>query len=194
MTCQSFRNLLFEARVHYLLTRLHHQHQSSSSPQSSNPLRFDLMAKESQVHALLQQSLQGNTGRVVVVSKKRKFGPPTCDEFVSYARFVEESVCGYATIRAKPSRSSPPIRLPQFVHGRFASVSPEHSICRVGGDGQVCGAGGSGVGTWGVGKRGQLGHGTYICTLRCIIRVTIYGCTDAYCQRTPLLYQDYVKM
>lgn len=49
--------------------------------------------------------------------------------------------------------------LPPFVHGRFVSVSPEHTVCRVGGDGEKCGAGGSGVAAWGVGKRGQLGNG-----------------------------------
>jgi alpha-tubulin suppressor-like RCC1 family protein len=48
--------------------------------------------------------------------------------------------------------------LPPFVNGRFVSVSPEHSLCRVGGGGNS-GAGGSGVACWGVGKRGQLGHG-----------------------------------
>lgn len=45
------------------------------------------------------------------------------------------------------------------MNGRFASVSPEHSLCRVGGDGIKSGAGGSGCASWGVGKRGQLGHG-----------------------------------
>lgn len=56
-------------------------------------------------------------------------------------------------------RRKDPEMLPRFVHGRFASVSPEHSLCRVGGDGERCGAGGSGVAAWGVGKRGQLGSG-----------------------------------
>ena len=41
---------------------------------------------------------------------------------------------------------------------RFASVSPEHTLCRVGG-GEKSGGGGSGVASFGVGKRGQLGHG-----------------------------------
>lgn len=44
------------------------------------------------------------------------------------------------------------------MNGRFASVSPEHTVCRIGG-GVKSGAGGSGVASWGVGKRGQLGHG-----------------------------------
>ena len=52
-----------------------------------------------------------------------------------------------------------PTVLPPCVNGRLASVSPEHTLCRIGGDGEKCGAGGSGVASWGVGKRGQLGHG-----------------------------------
>jgi hypothetical protein len=56
-------------------------------------------------------------------------------------------------------RRKSPEMLPPYVNGRFASVSPEHSLCRVGGDGEQCGAGGSGVAAWGVGKRGQLGSG-----------------------------------
>ena len=49
--------------------------------------------------------------------------------------------------------------VPKFVGGRYVSVSPEHSLSRVGGDGYKSGAGGSGLASWGVGKRGQLGHG-----------------------------------
>eukprot|EP00566_Odontella_aurita_P005079 CAMPEP_0113530608 /NCGR_PEP_ID=MMETSP0015_2-20120614/3039_1 /TAXON_ID=2838 /ORGANISM="Odontella" /LENGTH=624 /DNA_ID=CAMNT_0000429359 /DNA_START=653 /DNA_END=2529 /DNA_ORIENTATION=- /assembly_acc=CAM_ASM_000160 len=48
---------------------------------------------------------------------------------------------------------------PPQVNGRYASCSPEHTLCRVGGAGAQRGAGGSGVSSWGVGKRGQLGHG-----------------------------------
>jgi len=48
--------------------------------------------------------------------------------------------------------------LPPKVNGKFVSASPEHTVCRLGG-GDSAGAGGSGVCSWGVGKRGQLGHG-----------------------------------
>ena len=37
------------------------------------------------------------------------------------------------------------------MNGRFASASPEHSLCRAGG-GDRSGAGGSGTASWGVGK------------------------------------------
>jgi alpha-tubulin suppressor-like RCC1 family protein len=77
------------------------------------------------------------------------------NEFVSYARFLDEAVSGYATQNYGGRK---PTQLPSCVNGRFVSVSPEHSLCRVGGDGSS-GAGGSGVASWGVGKRGQLGHG-----------------------------------
>lgn len=44
-----------------------------------------------------------------------------------------------------------PSFLPPIVNGRFASASPEHSLCRAGG-GDKSGAGGSGTASWGVGK------------------------------------------
>ena len=66
-----------------------------------------------------------------------------------YVSCIDQSVGG---------RKRPTV-LPPCTNGRFASVSPEHTLCRVGGDGEKCGAGGSSVASWGVGKRGQLGHG-----------------------------------
>lgn len=80
------------------------------------------------------------------------------NEFISYQRFLEEAVTGYSSL-SRRNESNQRIILPRFVKGRIASASPEHSLCRVGGDGQHCGAGGSGVASWGVGRRGQLGHG-----------------------------------
>jgi hypothetical protein len=89
---------------------------------------------------------------VVAKGKARK---EFASEFVSYARFLEEAVSGYAM---QNSGGKKPTMLPPFVNGRFVSISPEHSLCRVGGGGNA-GAGGSGVASWGVGKRGQLGQG-----------------------------------
>jgi hypothetical protein len=94
----------------------------------------------------------GETGRILA---KGKSGKEFTSEFVSYARFLEEAVSGYAT---QNNGGKTTTLLPPFVGGRFVSVSPEHSLCRVGGGGNS-GAGGSGVTSWGVGKRGQLGHG-----------------------------------
>lgn len=94
----------------------------------------------------------GETGRIIAKGKARK---EFVTEFVSYARFLEEAIGGYAT---QNYGGKTPVMLPPFVNGRFVSASPEHSICRVGGGGRS-GAGGSGVACWGVGKRGQLGAG-----------------------------------
>lgn len=96
----------------------------------------------------------GDTGRLVPKGKKCK---DYVTEFVSYARFLEESVCGYCPQSC--GRRKSPTLLPAVVNGRFISASPEHSLCRVGGGGNNSGAGGSGVAVWGVGKRGQLGLG-----------------------------------
>jgi len=102
---------------------------------------------------ILEQSYGGgDTGRIQL---KGKAGKGFASEFVTYARFLEEAVSAYAT---QNYGGKTPTRLPPFVNGRFVSVSPEHSLSRVGGGGKSAG-GGSGVATWGVGKRGQLGHG-----------------------------------
>jgi alpha-tubulin suppressor-like RCC1 family protein len=91
---------------------------------------------------------------------------PTTSSFLDYARFVEEALSG-GSRNAHPSS----IPVPRFVQGRFASASPEHSLCRVGSSSssssssssasqtQSLTPGGSGVASWGVGRRGQLGHG-----------------------------------
>ena len=100
---------------------------------------------------LLQKSHGGgNTGRLIT---KKKTG---ADDYISYARFIEEAVSGYA-ILSKVDEDGQPYLLPPCVQGRLASVSPEHSLCRVGGDETL--GGGSGIASWGAGRRGQLGHG-----------------------------------
>ena len=96
----------------------------------------------------------GNTGRIIPKGKKTGRGS---DEFVAYARFLEEVVHGYCPLGFRIEQST--ALVPPFVNGRFVSVSPEHSLCRAAGDGEKCGAGGSGVASFGVGKRGQLGNG-----------------------------------
>lgn len=107
---------------------------------------------------MIEQSFQGGeTGRII--PKRKKNTKKKSDEFVAYARFVDEIVHGYLPFSFRADGEKTSAMAPRVINGRFVSVSPEHSLCRAGGDGQKCGAGGSGVGSWGVGKRGQCGHG-----------------------------------
>lgn len=155
LMAKSVHDYLKDARASFLLSRL----------KTSNIQLLDSTANAEQ---LLQNALTagGDTGRLV---PKGKYGKNSHPEFVSFARFLEEAVTGHGVLtsnNAKKRRSSSDddeqeetIFLPKYVEGRFVSVSPEHSLCRVGGDGEKSGAGGSGVASFGVGKRGQLGHG-----------------------------------
>ena len=90
-------------------------------------------------------------------------------EFPSYARFLEEAVQGTSLLRVLPllrpgskehaaAKKTGGIPLPPHVNGRFASLSPSHTVLRVGGSGPTCG-GGSGALTFGCGMRGALGRG-----------------------------------
>jgi hypothetical protein len=153
LTCKPLTLLLPEARVAYLLARL-----NTPLHHSEGRVGYTAMlTNQADARAAIEQSLTagGDTGRIQ--SKKNKFGTLTSNEFVSYARFLEQSVSGYGHLDTGRTGNDQ-IMLPRWVQGRFASISPEHSLCRVGGDGTKTGAGGSGVASWGVGKRGQLGH------------------------------------
>jgi hypothetical protein len=154
LVCKGINHLLRETRIPYILSRL-----NRPSQHIKGAVGFTEMCRdEAEARKLLELSFSGgDTGRLVTKKCRQSKSPHgDADEFVSYARFLEESVCGYAPLG---TRRKNPEMLPSFVEGRFASVSPEHSVCRVGGDGEKCGAGGSGVAAWGVGKRGQLGNG-----------------------------------
>jgi alpha-tubulin suppressor-like RCC1 family protein len=146
LTCKSLRRMLPAARIPFLCARLGRPHAAAKGRVGYT----DLCADESEARQILEQSsIAGGDGL-----------PQHPDEFISYARFLEEAVGGYGCLSTGGNRTrTNPIHLPAFVQGRFVSVSPEHSLCRVGGDGQKSGAGGSGIASWGVGKRGQLGHG-----------------------------------
>lgn len=115
---------------------------------------IEMCSDEAEANLLIEQSYGGgDTGRI---KPRGKFAKKGSNEFISYSRFVEEAVSGYGALST--GRAADPVMLPNYVEGRFCSVSPEHSLCRRGGDGQKSG-GGSGVASWGVGKRGQLGNG-----------------------------------
>eukprot|EP00934_Nitzschia_sp_Nitz4_P001929 Nitzschia sp. Nitz4//scaffold37_size175936//167054//169102//NITZ4_002070-RA/size175936-processed-gene-0.205-mRNA-1//1//CDS//3329549860//1929//frame0 len=149
MTCRQFSKQLSETRASFLVSRLHRlEHKIPGMTGHIN-----MCSNLAEARKIIEQSYGGgDTGRIRL---KGKAGKEFASEFVSYARFLEEAVCGYA-IQNYGGKS--PTILPPFVNGRFVSVSPEHSVSRVGGGGSS-GAGGSGAATWGVGKRGQLGTG-----------------------------------
>jgi len=139
-TCTSINRVLREGRIQHLLSMLGDQY----------------LLNESDIRLLLEQS-QLNAPLNRLRSKKVKKNVLGADDYPSYARFIEEAVCGRATQcfgRGKGNKQP----LPLHAEGRVCSTSPEHSVCRAGGNGQK-GAGGSGVYTWGVGRRGQLGNG-----------------------------------
>lgn len=149
MTSRQFSKLISDTRVSFLMARLHRPTQKVRGTTG----HIDMCSSQAEARKIIEQSYGGgDTGRI---HAKGKAGKEYSNEFVSYARFLEEAVCGYAT---QNYGGKNPSMLPPFVNGRFVSVSPEHSVARVGG-GAKSGAGGSGVAAWGVGKRGQLGNG-----------------------------------
>jgi len=153
LTCKLVNHMLMEVRIPYILSRLNRPNQHLQGAVGY----LDMCHDEAEARQLLEASFGGgDTGRLVTKKCRQNKSGGDADEFVAYARFLEESVCGYAALGI---RRKNPEMLPPFVNGRFASVSPEHTVCRVGGDGEKSGAGGSGVAAWGVGKRGQLGSG-----------------------------------
>ena len=148
LTAKYFNRILIEARVPIVMSRLQNPH-----PQIGAVGFVNMCSSPEDARAIIQESYGGgNTGRIL---PRGKYAKTCANEFVQYARFLDQAVCGYG---AQNYGGREPTVLPKFVKGRFASASPEHSLCRVGGNG-ASGAGGSGVASWGVGKRGQLGHG-----------------------------------
>ncbi|KAL3922706.1 MAG: hypothetical protein SGILL_002062 [Bacillariaceae sp.] len=157
LTCRRLsKHLATQGRYSYVWCRLNDtRSQSTIIPNHDMPKSISVNMCEhlEDAKTVVAQSLNGgDTGRLVAKGKARK---EFASEFVSYARFLQEAVSGYST---QTYGGRAPVLLPKFVNGRFVSLSPEHTVVRVGGGGLV-GAGGSGVASWGVGKRGQLGHG-----------------------------------
>mmetsp|Transcript_13333 Transcript_13333/g.19610 ORF Transcript_13333/g.19610 Transcript_13333/m.19610 type:complete len:689 (-) Transcript_13333:2282-4348(-) len=144
LTCTTFNYSIGEIRISYVQQQLS---------------KTKLCASRQEALNILKSSYGGGDTRRVVTRKQRKSDGKDCDEFMGYARFLEESINGYCKLAV---RGRDPIMLPSCINGRYASVSPEHSLSRVGGDGYKSGAGGSGAASWGVGRRGQLGHGERI--------------------------------
>jgi len=160
MSCRSINYGMAESRVAHSLSRL--KTNTKPTMEEVGKLRMPIVLAEnrSDVKELLDHAIDGSgdTGRLVTKKSKKgkKAGAGDADEYISYARFIEEAIQGYA-LQKVPGQK--PYLLPPIVNGRFASASPEHTLVRIGGDGGKSGAGGSGCTSWGVGKRGQLGHG-----------------------------------
>lgn len=143
LTGRRFSQFLVDARVHFIMDRLNSPSVKSIGFYKS----IALCMNRTEARSILEQSYGG--GETNRIRAKGKAGKNFTSEFVSYARFLEEAVNGYGT---QNFGGRDPARLPPFVNGRFVSLSPEHTLCRVGG-GSTSGAGGSGCASWGVGKR-----------------------------------------
>lgn len=172
LTSDSLYQCFLNKRTTLLYARL--QTRSSSSSSS----RLHICEDESQAQQLLQQiltesnessslssSLHLSTGKHKKKKNQNNNDNHTTtttlftkddEDFLAYLRFVEDA-SGYAELshtQQHHSSSSTSIFLPSHSQGRFASASPEHSLCRVRANGDVLGCA-----SWGIGMRGQLGHG-----------------------------------
>lgn len=150
LTCRLLNYALKEGRIQHLLSRLKNGRRRETDAAT---VSINMLENESEARELLDMSLgsrDDDTGRLRTKKSKRKGADCGADEYVAYARFLESAVSGYEV------QCSSPV-LPSCVNGRFVSVSPEHSLSRVGGGDNS--GGGSGAMSWGVGGRGALGHG-----------------------------------
>jgi hypothetical protein len=151
VTCSTLHTYLSKARVMHLKSRL-------------NSSRLQMCSNETHVQSVLRQSFPSYAHGSLTSStdtKKTREGDNNQpnNEYLFYSSFVEEAMgCSVLSV---PSNSAPAsafkskrpdtILLPSYLQGRFASTSPEHSLCRASRT--------SGCASWGVGMRGQLGHG-----------------------------------
>lgn len=93
LVCTLVNHMLFEVRVSYLLSRLNRPNHAIPGAVGFTEMLTD------QAHArqLIQDSFGGgDTGRLVTKKCRRNKSGGNADEFVAFARFLEESVCGYA--------------------------------------------------------------------------------------------------
>lgn len=156
MTCREVNFSMEECSVVHLLSRLNTSKGTNGVGKLAIPIK--LCDNKSDAKRILRLAIDCSeeTGRLITKKSRqgKKKGTGDADEYMAYARFLEEAVQGHALQKFSGERQT---LMPPVVNGRFASASPEHSLCRVGGDGKS--GGGSGVAAFGVGTRGQLGHG-----------------------------------
>ena len=164
LTCVRLRGALLggtECRVVHLSSRLARREDGGGKRSACGSMcpigGLSLCGGRREAMEILDRSLAGGggggTGRLVAMGGSP---PSSGDEYPGYARFVEEAALGHSAMQRSRYGT-----FPAHLQGRFASCSPEHSLLRLGGGGDTpSGPGGSGVSSWGVGKRGQLGRGT----------------------------------
>ncbi len=93
MTCRQLNFCMVEGRTHHLFSRLKAVKRGEGPGKLNVPIK--ICESETQVKELLIQALEGcgDTGRLV--TKKAKKGKGVCaDEYMAYARFIEEAVLG----------------------------------------------------------------------------------------------------
>jgi len=95
MTCRGINFGLAEARVSHILSRLNTKANADQIGRLSVPIK--LCENESAARKLLAHALHGSgeTGRLVT-KKSKQMNAGDADEYIAYARFLEEAVQGHA--------------------------------------------------------------------------------------------------
>lgn len=132
LTCRTAQS--FVAPLEYLATRL------------QAPPKVDYCLTNEQLDMLWKQASRQSGERIL--STKRNNNKQQLQQqqpdFLPYARFLEQTLHNYIHLKQQQQQQQHPV-----LSGTMVSVSPEHSLVRSF----------DGVASWGVGKRGQLGHG-----------------------------------
>lgn len=130
LSCIPINRMLKEVRIPYILSRLNRPNQ----PLKGAVGFVDMCHDQAQARTLLEQSFGGGeTGRLI--SRKCKQSGDA-DEFVAYARYLEESVCGYApmvshgSLACHKQNSMPIVSFPNIAG--FPSKEPRivASVCQ----------------------------------------------------------------
>ena len=95
LLCRQTNHMMMEVRLPYILSRLNRPNQPFKGAVGYTELCHD----ESEARQLLELSFGGgDTGRLVTKKCRQNKSGGDADEFVAYARFLEESVCAYAPL------------------------------------------------------------------------------------------------
>ena len=93
MTCREINLGLDEARIHHLFSRLKAENSKNVDEPGKLQAPMKICETKNQVKELLKNALEGSgdTGRLVTKKGKKGAG---ADEYIAYARFIEEAVLG----------------------------------------------------------------------------------------------------